>query len=305
MKPLVSVIIPCHNYGRFLGECVSSIRSQTLNRWEAIVVNDGSDDNTRAVLGDLCATDSRVIAVHQNKQGVAAARNRGVAEARGEFFQFLDADDLLEPRKLENHVAFLEDRRDVGIVYGGVRYFKDGNPCDLENRERFYWWTPGLAGPGRNLIPTLLHSNVAELGCLLVRSSVRSALAGFDSRFPQVADWAFLFRAALAGILFGYSDADGARVLMRGHTANMSGSRLAMKRAALVFRQVLSAELHDEAQRTVNRALYWRDLQAVGYMEAAEQPWTGGRKILRAALAEGNMRSGAFALALMCGLRRL
>lgn len=103
----VSVIIPCYKQAVFLPQALDSVLAQTLGNLECIVVNDGSPDNTRDVVASYLLRDSRVRYVEQTNQGLSAARNRGLAEARGRYIQFLDADDLIEPEKLQIQTAML------------------------------------------------------------------------------------------------------------------------------------------------------------------------------------------------------
>src|SRR5215211_4578336 len=103
-RPLVSVITPTYNYGALIGETLDSLRRQTLTDWECVVVDDGSTDDTAEVVARFAEGEPRVSYVRQANARQAAAKNNGLARARGAYVQFLDADDLLEPLKLERQV---------------------------------------------------------------------------------------------------------------------------------------------------------------------------------------------------------
>jgi GT2 family glycosyltransferase len=122
---LVSVIIPCYNYGHFLLEAVNSVRAQTIASREIIVVDDGSTDlATVALVEQLrAAPDLRI--VRQTNMGLPSARNAGIAVAKGEFICCLDADDLLEPTYLECMVSQLLMDRSAGFACSHVRLFGD------------------------------------------------------------------------------------------------------------------------------------------------------------------------------------
>ncbi len=92
--PKVTVIIPCYNMETYLLDCMDSVLGQTLRQIEAICIDDGSTDSTPRLLDELREKDARVRVVHQENQGVAAARNRGLALAEGEFVAFMDPDDF-------------------------------------------------------------------------------------------------------------------------------------------------------------------------------------------------------------------
>ena len=127
-KPLVSVIVPTFNFGRFVGETIAAVQAQTWTNWECVIVDDGSTDDTPDLCRAAAASDARIKCVRQDNRGHAAAKNAGVARSVGQYVQFLDADDLLERDKLRGHVAVLEAEPDLDIVYGPVRYFADDRP---------------------------------------------------------------------------------------------------------------------------------------------------------------------------------
>lgn len=105
--PLVSVITPAHNAGRFLAETVASVRAQTCGDWEMVIAENGSTDDTRDILGAAAREEPRIrTLVLDRPLGPAAARNAAMAEARGRYLAFLDADDLWAPEKLEAQLAF-------------------------------------------------------------------------------------------------------------------------------------------------------------------------------------------------------
>src|SRR5436190_22525970 len=106
--PLVSVITPAHDAARFLPETIRSVRAQTHENWEHLVIDDASRDATRAVVEAAAALDPRVrlLALDSNV-GQAEARNTGLREARGRYVAFLDSDDLWTPEKLERQLRHM------------------------------------------------------------------------------------------------------------------------------------------------------------------------------------------------------
>ena len=106
MNDMISIVIPAYNIQDYLGATLDSILAQTYKNLEIIVVNDGSRDNTAAVIDSYAARDSRIKAIHKENGGVTSARLRGVAEATGTYIGFVDGDDFIEPqmyaRLLEN-----------------------------------------------------------------------------------------------------------------------------------------------------------------------------------------------------------
>ena len=116
--------MPAYTAAAVIAEAVESVLAQSLLDWELIVVDDGSIDATPAVLDRL--VDPRIRVIRQANAGVSAARNAGLDAASGEFITFLDADDLLPPRALEQRTAYLEMHPEVDIVSGAIRVTRGG-----------------------------------------------------------------------------------------------------------------------------------------------------------------------------------
>ncbi len=109
-KDLVSIIMPTYNCGRFIEETVRSVQSQTYEKWEIVIVDDCSTDDTKAVVDALIDGDARIryFCLEENS-GAAVARTRAMELADGEFMAFLDSDDLWMPDKLEKQLAFMKE----------------------------------------------------------------------------------------------------------------------------------------------------------------------------------------------------
>jgi len=117
---LISVVIPTYNCAHYLGEAIESALAQDYPRLEVIVVDDGSVDDTPAVLEEF---GTRLVRVSQHNQGIGAARNTGQALASGEFIAFLDADDLYLPGKLSLQMACFEEHPELECVQGHILQF--------------------------------------------------------------------------------------------------------------------------------------------------------------------------------------
>lgn len=126
-KHLVTVVIPCFNQALFLTDCINSIRGQSHQNWEAIIVDDGSLDDTSNVAQQLVAADSRVRFVQQSNAGPSAARNLGLSLARGDWIQFLDGDDVLLPAKFEKQISVLRSAPALSLSYTDYRHGDEAN----------------------------------------------------------------------------------------------------------------------------------------------------------------------------------
>lgn len=104
---MISVVVPVYNVAKYLRRCIDSVIAQTYTDWEIVCINDGSTDNSLAVLTEYATRDGRIRIINKANAGVSAARNDGVAAARGEYILFLDADDFIHPQTLEitHHIA--------------------------------------------------------------------------------------------------------------------------------------------------------------------------------------------------------
>lgn len=116
-QPLVSVIMPVYNAGRYLSEAVESVLSQTFTRFELIAIDDCSTDGSLAILKSFAKSDSRVrLLENERNLGITPTLNRGIQAAKGEYFARMDADDVSLPDRLEKQVAFLRAHPDIGLI---------------------------------------------------------------------------------------------------------------------------------------------------------------------------------------------
>lgn len=124
----VSIVIPCYNQGSLLSYALNSILSQNFQNWECIIVNDGSTDKTDLVAREWVAHDERFIYISQNNIGLSGARNAGLKVAKGDFLQFLDADDALAPDKIElslKQISVLSKKKKNHIILTNFKCFKE------------------------------------------------------------------------------------------------------------------------------------------------------------------------------------
>lgn len=122
VSPLVSVIIPCYNQGRYLSDAIESVLSQSHTNWECIIINDGSTDNTKNITLKYANAHSKIKYIEQPNRGLSSARNRGIDEAKGTYIQFLDADDLIRPEKLELQCKSLSGISNLKLSYCDFYY---------------------------------------------------------------------------------------------------------------------------------------------------------------------------------------
>lgn len=191
---LVSVIIPTFNSAPHLPRAIQSVLAQTYPAVDLIVVDDGSMDETQAVLAGF---GSRLRHIRQENRGPAAARNHGVALSRGEYVMFLDADDWILPEKLARQVRFLMTSPSAGWVYCDVTYVDERGQHVCLASERFaYARRTRLDG---DLFPELLPGNFIPVHALMIRRHCLVEAGPFDEerRLIGVEDWDLLLRLSL------------------------------------------------------------------------------------------------------------
>lgn len=122
-KIVVSIIVPCYNYGMFLGECLESVISQTYSNWECIILDNGSTDNTKEVCSVFCKKDKRFIYEFTEQRGVSFARNLAIKLSKGNYLLPLDADDKIASSFIEKALAVIEKSEKIKLVYSDAELF--------------------------------------------------------------------------------------------------------------------------------------------------------------------------------------
>ncbi|HOE95301.1 MAG TPA: glycosyltransferase family 2 protein [Candidatus Sumerlaeota bacterium] len=138
-KPLVSVITPAYNAAQFIAETIASVRTQSHDHWEMLITDDGSSDATVEIVERIAVEDPRVKLLRLARHtGLAAkARNHSMQMASGDYLAFLDADDVWEPRKLEQQAAYLESHPEVDAVCSW--YYVFGDPARVQRYREMMW----------------------------------------------------------------------------------------------------------------------------------------------------------------------
>lgn len=196
-KPIVSVVVPTHNQARYLDEALDSIRAQTYEYWEAVVVNDGSTDNTKEVIEKYERLDSRIRGIHKENGGIFSALNEGIAHARGQYFCWLSSDDLFNPQKLELQVKAFENLDEsYAIVFGGFDLLDEKEGVkELKLKKPF---TDGLE------FPQCLKYDYIDGCTIMIPLTIMREMGGFNTNFKHAQDIELRFRLAAKGYRFHY-----------------------------------------------------------------------------------------------------
>jgi len=199
-NPKVSIVIPTYNRAAEVRNAIESVLAQTVTDLEVIVVDDGSSDDTGKVLGETFGDRIRYYA--QANQGASVARNKGIAEARGEWIAFLDSDDLWEKDKLEWQFKALEQfGPQCSACYTDVRFLNH-----LETRTMFQlavmsYRHEETMGVSKNVLKLLVRPGGAGMvvcqSSLLARADVVRRTGGYDPNLLFSQDSEFMFRLAM------------------------------------------------------------------------------------------------------------
>ncbi|MGE3539936.1 MAG: glycosyltransferase family 2 protein [Candidatus Tectimicrobiota bacterium] len=253
-SPKVSIILPTYNRATFLPEAFEAIRTQTYGDWELIIVDDGSTDDSRALLERLMADLAQPVQyIWQQNRGAYGARNTGLGHANGQYIAFYDSDDCWLPHHLQDCVDALDTHQDVSWVYGACRIV-DYATGHVVAPTTFYLKTQprpfmqlhtrrsgrlAIIEDARALHCMILHGFYSGLQNSVVRHEVfKGQQFEADSR-NEAEDQLFVIHALARGYTFAYYDA--IHVIYRVHDANSSapGSVRNVERQSRVLRLLI------------------------------------------------------------------
>lgn len=225
MEKLITVVIPCYNYAKYLTECVASVRRQTYKNIEIIVVNDGSPDNTEEVckkLGVTCLT--------KPNGGLSSARNYGIKHAKGEYIMCLDADDILPDDSIEHHLK----NAGPGII----------SQCGMmEFEASFAFWNP----KENSTLENVKYGNTIYCNAVFNKKDWES-VGGYDESETMrlgYEDWEFWIRMLKHGCVIKTSMETG--LLYRIHMSSMTRTKThTNKEKLLKYIKEKHKELYEE-----------------------------------------------------------
>jgi len=270
-RPTVGVVIAAYNAERWLPATLASLRAQTWDRWQCVVVDDGSTDGTPAGVRQVMVCDDRVRLLSQPNSGLCAARNAGIGALNAEcnYVGFLDSDDLYEPETLEALVTALERRPDAVGAYGladyvdehGVPLLPGLHPSRQRRRHIIRGWrlvaVPAEEDATFGLV--VVYGPIWPPAVALQRLGDVIAVGGFDESFPSQEDWDFYLRLTRRG---PYVALDRRLAWYRRHGTNLTSDHATsvfhqerVRRNAYVYPDNTAAEI-----QLVRRA--WRLLEA-------------------------------------------
>jgi glycosyltransferase involved in cell wall biosynthesis len=197
MTPAISVIMPVRNGAEWLAEAVGSVRAQEFGEFEFLIVDDGSDDGAAAMLSRFAAADRRIRLLRQTPQGIVAALNNAIAEARAPYLARLDADDRARPDRLGKQFAFMQAHPEIGLLGAfAERIDAAGNVVGR--------LTPPI-DPAK-LARTLERANPFIHSSVMMRTALVRRVGGYRNAFRAAEDYDLWRRLAEAGSIANLAD---------------------------------------------------------------------------------------------------
>jgi glycosyltransferase involved in cell wall biosynthesis len=203
---MISVIIPCFNCEAFVGRAIKSVLQQTYSNYEIILVDNNSTDKTGQILAEFSNQYPDKIRVFmEKKKGAPAARNKGLSEAKGEWIQFLDADDELLPNKLKNQIELTKDKN-VDLVVGNCYKWREG-----EDESKKWIVRADTGNPWKALLKSRLGNTCNNLW----RKALILSIGGWNERMTSSQEYELMFRLLKHGIAIRYHEVPETIVYVR------------------------------------------------------------------------------------------
>ncbi len=285
--PRVSVIIPTFNCAPFLGRALNSVFTQTFTDYEIIVADDGSTDDTQAMVARY---GTKINYLYQPNRGPSAARNLALSKASGEFIAYLDADDMWYPHKLERQVAFMDVHQECGIVHSDFTIIDE---TDRVIRRRFNHEPPREIPQGACIMDLLRRCHI-QIPTVLERHECLRKVGQFDERLKGVEDYNRWILLAMEGFEVGYIDE--ALAMYRWTPGSLSSSQRRMLEGFLRIFEIL---LHEKSlaaccgERAVEivRSRIYTHQRDLAYLDRIEGHPEGARRRLLLLIREWPFRT--------------
>lgn len=269
--PSISVIMSVHNGDRYLAQAIESILGQTFADFEFLIVDDGSTDNSAAIVEGYAVRDARIHLISQTNQGVTKSLNRALERAVGEFVARMDADDIALPSRLERQVHELRSSSDLVVV---------GCEVELTTSDGLWLGSRGHAAQHAEIRRRLLLGDGGALThpAVMMRASALREIGGYDEAFAVAQDLDLFLRLSEIGRAANLSET---LLLWRQHDASINRTRyhtwVAMKRQAI--------------ENTIERVGAARFAEALFYQQASVSSLIDALELARQAQSAGRFRS--------------
>ncbi|RCW90261.1 glycosyltransferase family 2 protein [Winogradskyella arenosi] len=237
MDDLVSVVIPNYNGAKFIEETIMSVCNQTYKTFEIIVVNDGSTDNSMAVLTQLQKKFDKLRVINVENGGVSKARNIGIDNAKGAYVAFLDSDDLWKKEYLQNHINAIK-KHNCDLVYSNYTWFNEAaefmnEKANLNPQSLFDFWVDSMLAPSS----------------VTIKKECFNRLGGWDEKLYACEDMDLWFRLKLANMTIVSTHSTDVRIRIHETSAKTNFNK--MYEGHILSLQKWSALLSSDVKKTI------------------------------------------------------
>ncbi len=273
-SPLFSVIIPTHNRADMLRRALKSVITQTLENFEIIVVDDGSNDDTPHYLNGLHDARMKIIR-HEVTSGAASARNAAIDIASGKYISFLDDDDEYLPSFLDRTACIMEKASpEIGFCWSGIMNVSDN--ANGESKVSEFIWDPGAHEPLDRARTFLLRRRIGTNCGLTVRQSCFSEVGLFDEAFRAAEDSDFLIRLSRK---FDYAVVR--EILVKVHRHDLGNMTVYGPRMASAYARILDKNM----EVLLSDKSAWHEMHyKTGWLHYYAGDRTSGRRYLLSAI---------------------
>lgn len=247
--PVVSVIMPAYNASNYIQESINSVIAQTYSNWELIIVDDGSTDGTSSIIANNSNQDNRIKSFYQENGKQGKARNLGIANARGKYIAFLDADDFWAPEKLEIQLHEIKEKN-VDLVFSDSYIFSNSNIYDRSEKMN----TLNTTLKGFEAFKLFLEGNRIPTLTVLVKKEKLHLVNGFTEKkeIPLAEDYHLWLKMIINGCVFYGSDKTLAFYRVHNESST-SQDKLATKQLPEVFFDLM--QNNPEVRQIILKAL--------------------------------------------------
>lgn len=217
----IDIVVPCHNYGRYLEQCVRSVLDQSLRDVRVLIIDDASSDDSLLIAEELADADQRVSMIaHRWNQGHIRTYNEGIDWIDSDYFLLLSADDVLVQGALARALAVMDENPDVGLTYGDCAVWQEGSPFPAIQPPDSYVWSredivSQMCLTGINFVPT---------PTAIARTSSQKAIGGYRPSLPHAGDMEMWLRFAGYGAV---ARIHTVQAIYRRHASAMSNAYFA------------------------------------------------------------------------------
>ncbi|MDD5455665.1 MAG: glycosyltransferase [Candidatus Margulisbacteria bacterium] len=245
-KPLISIILPIFNREQFLKETIESILIQSFQDFELLIINDGSIDRSVNIVDFFKQSyPQKIYCFTQPNKGVSSARNLGISKARGKYIAFIDSDDLWIKTKLEEQLAFMEQKK-VAVCQTDETWIRNGKRVNHMKKHTKH---------SGNIFFDSLPLCIVSPSAVMIKKEVLDKVGCFDTRLPVVEDYDLWLRISLFYPIYLYPK----KLIVKkgGHADQLSRKYWGMDRFRIYSMRKLLKQHAEHLSLLQKTALYW------------------------------------------------